>query len=140
MKTDLWTEHHYEQDAAKLKQVLTPSADGPWLREPNRTFCYGGQPYLLDEFGGTKWVAEDPRAEDADGWGYGEEPRTLEEFYERLEALVETVLDLGHCCGYCYTQLTDVEQECNGIFLYNRSEKFDMDRIHAIFSRSPGQT
>ena len=82
-------------------------------------------------------MAEDPRGDDADGWGYGEGPRTLEEFYLRLEALVKTVLDLDHCCGYCYTQLTDVEQECNGIFLYNRSEKFDMDRIHAIFSRSP---
>ncbi|MEE2834125.1 MAG: sugar-binding domain-containing protein [Candidatus Latescibacterota bacterium] len=138
VKTDLWTEHTYEQDAAKLKQLLTPSADGcPWLRDPNRIFSYSGQPYLLDEFGGTKWVAEDPRGDDAGGWGYGEGPRTLEEFYLRLEALVKTVLDLDHCCGYCYTQLTDVEQECNGIFLYNRSEKFDMDRIHAIFSRSP---
>ena len=47
------------------------------------------------------------------------------------------MLDLDHCCGYCYTQLPDVEQECNGIFHYTRSEKFDMDRIHAIFSRSP---
>ena len=52
------------------------------------------------------------------------------------EALVEAVLDLKHCWGYCYTQLTDVEQECNGIFLYDRSEKFDMDRIRTIFSRS----
>ena len=134
VKTDLWTEHHYEQDAAKLTQILTPTADGPWLRQANPVIRYSGQPYLLDEFGGTKWVA--PEQDDGDDWGYGEGPRTLEEFYQRLEALVEAVLDLEHCWGYCYTQLTDVEQECNGIFLYDRSEKFDMDRIHAIFSRS----
>ena len=137
VKTDLWTEHHYEQDAAKLEQILTPSANGPWLREPNRIFRYGGQPYFLDEFGGTKWVGEKRRDEDGGDWGYGEGPRTLEEFYQRLEALVETVLGLDHCCGYCYTQLTDVEQECNGIFRYDRSEKFDLDRIRAIFSRLP---
>ena len=39
--------------------------------------------------------------------------------------------------GYCYTQLTDVEQEQNGIYCYDRSAKFDMDRIKAIFSKRP---
>ena len=40
-------------------------------------------------------------------------------------------------CGFCYTQLTDVEQEQNGIYCYDRSEKFDMSRIKAIFSMTP---
>jgi hypothetical protein len=44
---------------------------------------------------------------------------------------------MDHCCGYCYTQLTDVEQEKNGIYFYNRSEKFDMERVREIFSRVP---
>ena len=39
--------------------------------------------------------------------------------------------------GYCYTQLTDVEQEQNGIYYYDRTPKFDMKRIHAIFSKTP---
>jgi hypothetical protein len=33
--------------------------------------------------------------------------------------------------------LTDVEQEQNGIYFYDRSAKFDADRIRAIFSRRP---
>jgi hypothetical protein len=33
--------------------------------------------------------------------------------------------------GYCYTQLTDVHQEQNGIYRFDRSEKFDMARIAA---------
>lgn len=71
-------------------------------------------------------------------WGYGEPPHSLEEFYARLEGLVNTVLSLSdHVWGYCYTQLTDVEQEQNGIYYYDRSPKFDMKRIHAIFSKNP---
>jgi hypothetical protein len=31
--------------------------------------------------------------------------------------------------GYCYTQLTDIYQEQNGIYKYDRSPKFDMQRI-----------
>ena len=47
------------------------------------------------------------------------------------------LLDLNHVSGYCYTQLTDVEQEQNGVYNYDRSEKFDMDRVHAAFSKKP---
>ena len=36
-------------------------------------------------------------------------------------------------CGFCYTQLTDVEQEQNGVYYYNREHKFDMKRIREIF-------
>ncbi len=33
----------------------------------------------------------------------------------------------------CYTQLTDVEQEQNGLYTYDRQPKFDPEIIHAIF-------
>jgi hypothetical protein len=35
----------------------------------------------------------------------------------------------------CYTQLTDVEQEQNGIVNYDRSKKFDMARLHGILTK-----
>ena len=60
----------------------------------------------------------------------------MEDFYTRLEGLVDVVLSFDHICGYCYTQLTDIEQEQNGIYNYDRSAKFDPDRIAAIFSRT----
>ena len=47
------------------------------------------------------------------------------------------ILSLDHVCGYCYTQLTDIEQEQNGIYNYDRSTKFDMQRIAQIFSKVP---
>ena len=49
------------------------------------------------------------------------------------------LLSLDHMQGYCYTQLTDVEQEKNGIYTYKRGTKFDMDRINKIFSKSREQ-
>jgi hypothetical protein len=39
--------------------------------------------------------------------------------------------------GYCYTQLTDVEQEQNGVYNYDRTTKFDMKKIASSFGRDP---
>ncbi len=49
--------------------------------------------------------------------------------------MIDVLLSYDHICGYCYTQLTDVEQEQNGIYLYDRSPKFDMARIAAAFRK-----
>ena len=51
--------------------------------------------------------------------------------------MVDSLLSLNHVVGYCYTQLTDVEQEQNGIYCYDRSTKFDMKRIAIIFRKEP---
>ena len=37
--------------------------------------------------------------------------------------------------GFCYTQLTDVEQEQNGCYYYDRSEKFDTKFFHKVNTR-----
>jgi len=42
---------------------------------------------------------------------------------------------MPHISGFCYTQLTDIEQEQNGVYNYDRSAKFDMKRIHSIFTK-----
>ena len=34
--------------------------------------------------------------------------------------------------GYCYTQLTDIDQEENGIYKYDRSLKFNVERLRKI--------
>ena len=90
---------------------------------------YGGQPYFVSEFGGIWWNPNVREGEDS--WGYGERPRTLDEFYDRFERLCAALLDDPNMFGYCYTQLTDVLQEQNGIYTYERGQKFDMDRIRA---------
>ena len=161
VKTDIWTTHSYEQDPAKLKELVY-NGERWFNREPkpinvptrnmgfNRltdTNLYDYQnydaptmPYILDEFGGIKWVKGQDKetGNSQQSWGYGEPPHSLEEFYARLEGQVDALLSLSeNVWGYCYTQLTDVEQEQNGIYFYDRSTKFDMKRIHAIFSKTP---
>ena len=61
----------------------------------------------------------------------------MEEVYTRLAALTKVIRDLDYCSGFCYTQLTDVEQEQNGIYTYDRKEKFDAARLRAILSVRP---
>jgi hypothetical protein len=96
---------------------------------------YEGQPYIVDEFGGIKWIAGQEQQFSEASWGYGNAPQTLDAFYDRLERQVQVITGLDHCCGFCYTQLTDVEQEQNGIYNYDRTVKFDMSRIRAIFTQ-----
>jgi len=133
-RTDLWTVHTYEQSPEKLFELLKPKEGMVWRNHPDREVDYEGQPYIVDEFGGIKWIAPDRRPFADNSWGYGEGPRSLDEFYARLDGLVKAVCDLDHIAGYCYTQLTDVEQEQNGIYNYDRTDKFDMDKVSRIFS------
>lgn len=136
--TDLWTVHTYEQDPEKLSDLLTPDKkEGVWRNIPELEPEYGGQPYLVDEYGGIKWIPSEDRVFAENSWGYGNAPETLDEFYTRLEKLTDALLGLDHISGYCYTQLTDVEQEQNGIYNYDRSEKFDMERVNSVFSKQP---
>lgn len=137
-QTDVWTVHNYHQDPAKFQAELTPDPEkGVWRNHPNHEVEYTGQPYLVDEFGGIKWIPAKHRAFADNSWGYGDNPRTEEEVYTRLAGLVDVILKQDHICGYCYTQLTDVEQEQNGIYNYDRTTKFDMRRIAAILGRNP---
>lgn len=69
-------------------------------------------------------------------WGYGKDAQTEEDYFIRLEALTDAILSFDHIVGYCYTQLTDVEQEQNGVYNYDRSEKFDSRKFYRIFSKT----
>jgi hypothetical protein len=94
-------------------------------------------PYFVSEYGGTWWNEEQRKTaleEKGGSWGYGEKVKSLEHFYERIGGLTKALLDNPRVCAFCYTQLTDVEQEQNGIYYYDRSPKFDPERIRAIFS------
>lgn len=159
IKTDIWTVHNYEQDPRKLQNILYN--EGRFFQTPNYSLgnppanigfnglrqnnvynfpTYDGKlPYLIDEVGGIKWVKEqDKTNSDTKSWGYGIAPKTEQEFLQRLEGQINSILDLDeHVWGYCYTQLTDVEQEQNGIYYYDRTPKFDIEKIHAIFSKNP---
>jgi beta-galactosidase/beta-glucuronidase len=138
--TDIYTVHNYEQEPAKLRRMLERQEDGSVYQTlGDKEAAYSGQPYVVDEFGGIKWIPTQEFQYASDSWGYGVPPRSLNEFYERLEGQVNAILSLDHTAGYCYTQLTDVEQEQNGVYNYDRSAKFDMTVVREIFSRDPNE-
>jgi Glycosyl hydrolases family 2, sugar binding domain/Glycosyl hydrolases family 2/Glycosyl hydrolases family 2, TIM barrel domain len=118
------------RDSRQLREIAAFVRDnppGPW------SIPFAGQPYFLSEFGGIAWM---PDGSDPDtAWGYGPEPLTREEFYERFEGLVGVLLANQKLFGYCYTQLTDTYQERNGIYDFHRTPKFDLRRIHAAQRR-----
>ncbi len=136
--TDIWTIHDYARGEA-LKKDLSHADGEVWQNDwiKNLGARYSGQPYLIDEFGGLKWIPKDraPHAENT--WGYGNDIPDLETLYSILKDEVDTILGVKTITGYCYTQLTDVEQEQNGVYNYDRTAKFDMEKIREIFSRNP---
>ncbi|MBR4996091.1 MAG: beta-glucuronidase [Alistipes sp.] len=150
--TDIWTEHHYEQNPERLREIVFNKGD-MFTRAPdiqarprgnigfnravlNDPFTFpvydGSIPYILDEFGGIKCMEANPAKDGA--WGYGDAAQTKEDFYKRLEAQVKVLIEMSDkMWGFCYTQLTDVMQEQNGIYYFNRESKYDMERVKAIF-------
>ena len=142
-EADVYDSHDYTQDPDTFRARHAGTAQGdPYLNSadswglPARmvgniqwSIPYRGQPYFVSEFGGIWWNPDVKEGEDS--WGYGERPRNLEEFYDRFEKLCAILLDDVNMFGYCYTQLTDIYQEQNGIYRFDRSLKFNLDRIRA---------
>ena len=136
VKTDIWTVHDYERNTEQLIKNHTFVNGQPVYRnQPDKHFLadYEGQPYMLDEFGGLPWI---PKEERANSWGYGSNIETLDDFYSILEKEIDAILACPHIVGYCYTQITDVEQEKNGIYRYDRTPKFDSERLRKIFTKT----
>ncbi len=128
--TDIYDIHWYEQDPIIFKQAFEDafSAGMVFDNHPERQ-KYAGQPYFISEYGGTWWSNLDERKEN---WGYGQRPKNQEEFYHRYTELTSTLMTFEQVCGFCYTQLTDVEQEQNGLYDYHRNKKFDDTVYDAI--------
>lgn len=123
--------HDYNQNPKAFKETWEN-----YFRSDSLPAQYGGSgkkgiPFFVSEFGGIGWFEK----ADGNSWGYGNSPKTKEDYYERFAGLVNAQLDNRNLCGYCYTQLTDVEQEKNGVYQYDRTPKFDAEKLRAIQSR-----
>lgn len=138
-ETDVYDSHDYEQDPATFAARHAPLELGkPFLNDHQGkviSLPYRNQPYMVSEFGGIWWNAEREPGDRTTSWGYGAPPQTLEEFYQRFEGLCDALLGHPAMFGYCYTQLTDVYQEQNGLYTFDRRAKFDLERLRAIQTR-----
>ncbi len=132
VKTDVFDIHDYEQDpvifAQHYEKMDTEHYIGVhWCFDGRQV--YRGEPMFVSEYGGCVWDGH------GNGWGYGNGPKTEEEFIDRFKGLTDVLLDHPGMFAMCYTQLTDVEQEQNGLHTYDRKPKFEPDTIKQILSR-----
>jgi hypothetical protein len=145
-ETDIWDSHNYEQDPVEFGKQMAGLADGtPYGNTGGHQQApisqdYNGQPYFCSEFGGIWWNPEAAAAaagnDTTESWGYGQRVKDEADFYDRFAGLVDVLLDNPLMFGYCYTQLTDVFQEENGIYRFDRSTKLDVPRIQKIQTRA----
>lgn len=93
----------------------------------------GQEAFLLTEYGG---IAMEQPGSEAGAWGYHEKVQGEEAFFARYQSVTDAARAIPCCQGYCYTQLTDVEQEINGLLAPDRTPKIDPERF-ASLNRNP---
>ena len=134
VETDIFDLHDYEQNPEIYKEHYDKLVSENTLFDNHaKRQTWKGEPVFMSEYGGIR--VELAAFDDNDkkkAWGYGNAATSLEEFYARYEGLTSTLMNNPKMLGFCYTQLTDVEQELNGIYYYDRSKKFDSKVLYKI--------
>lgn len=138
---DLVTVHDYTASAAAMRERYG-TAEAVERTLSTVQPCYrllllgdrrrAGEPVVISEFGG---ISLDAGA--AKGWrGYGgvDDPGTL---LAGFTGLVDALLDSPAVVGFCWTQLTDTEQERNGLLTAAREPKVDPAAVRKVLSRAP---
>jgi beta-galactosidase/beta-glucuronidase len=130
-KSDIITIHDYSGDRAELEKRYA-DLDGIVKEFPGghalfaKGYEYHGEPIMVTEFGGISFCKDG-----TEGWGYTA-AENEEDFIERYRSVVEPIKASPNVQGFVYTQLTDVEQEINGLMTYDRQFKVDPSDIKEI--------
>lgn len=136
--TDILTIHDYNSDDHSLRDSykdIVQAANGSPSKTSNRHclnegYQYNGIPFMISEFGGVAYDTQEGNEDNA--WGYGERIVGKEAVLKKIKDLHQAVMDIDGVCGFCYTQLSDVEQEINGLLDHQHHYKFDPKDIRDI--------
>lgn len=133
--SDICGIHDYIPDGedftAKYKdigQLLKGEAAGRMLYADGN--AYKKQPIMITEYGGIAFESQDEKS-----WGYHGAVKSEEQFLKRYGEITDAVKNCPDICGYCYTQLSDVMQEANGLMDFERKPKVDVEKIREINER-----
>ena len=137
--SDVWGVHDYEQDPEVLRQRYgSPEAVDRTIREVQPYYRSigiaeahrAGEPVMLTECGG---ITDAPR-EGEQWFGYGH-AGDAESLLSTYTALIDTIVQAPTIAGFCYTQLTDTQQESNGLLTELREPKVDPEHLRAVTTR-----
>jgi len=136
-RSDAHDVHDYEQDPKVFRENYEGTGDGKvfdqlYRIDSKRQKFDTARPVFVSEYGGIKWIKG---ASEQKSWGYGKDVTSEEEFFGRLEGLTDVLLENEYIMGFCYTQLTDVELEQNGVMTYEREDKFPSEKWRRILSK-----
>lgn len=131
MDTDLVAIHDYAWQEEVLNERYASIEKAVHSLPGNREIfvggaTYQGQPILITEFGGIAY-----KKSEWEGWGYSGADND-EDYLQRLAAVIRPLHRSPIVQGFCYTQLTDVEQEINGLVTYDRKPKVPLEDIRRI--------
>lgn len=137
-KTDICAIHNYNhgtkeeikkydwfKETVATKENLIMYPPGKWAIYA-KGYQYQGEPIMLTEFGGIGY-----KVSKQNGWGYTS-VQSSEEFVAEYQRIMAAIYASKGLWGFCYTQLTDVEQEINGLLGYDRKPKCDLAEIKKI--------
>ncbi len=136
--SDIITIHDYKQEDELLYQEYTYKDMKILnnLREYNgkhklfaKGYKYEGQPVIISEYCGIAINSKE-------GWGYGKQVKDKKELIERFTKLTNAIKKIPYISGYCYTQLTDVQQEINGLMDEKRRYKVEPSIIRNINNKN----
>jgi beta-galactosidase/beta-glucuronidase len=136
---DIFGIHDYAQDPQVLRDRYGSRANIARTFTEVRPFHYpllsgghaiGEEAVVLSEFGGITF-----RPATGQSWFGYETVEDAEGLLERYRGLIDALLDSTALAGFCYTQLTDTEQETNGLLTPAREHKLDPDAVRAINTR-----
>ena len=125
--TDLIGVHDYSKYADEFPEKFAAPVES-LVPAGRRLMAYGNEignkPLMLTEFGGVALA-------NGNGWGYCGAEKDNNSFIERFGRLLKNISECNFC-GWCYTQLTDVEQETNGLLDSRHKPKFDVGKIREV--------
>lgn len=149
--TDLTTFHDYAdgdeltKTCSSLSGIMSPKSNRPIFLSPigasdPRSAHTEGAPIICTEFGGINIAraaaeksgeARDEKENRERDWGYTT-ATSSEDLLQRIGKMMTGIVNGGEICGFVYTQLTDIEQEVNGLYTPDRKEKLDTGAVRKI--------
>ena len=144
VRSDIFALHDYTQsgdilavhiaDRARINRVGLIGRK-PWVEgeQPD-----DGEPFLLTEYGGIAfdYIGAQGEMGGMQTWGYGDKMHDEASFIDRFAGIQRAVFSSPFCRGTCYTQLTDVMQEINGLLTPDRVPKINPEQF-AVMNGEP---